>query len=190
MNDKKEISYHVLAVDGLAIGGQNIKKLDLDIRLNKLVNVMNSIETKLENITFSTQIAYHLEELSQIFTKHITELPYKTDGLVFTPADWYKLGFNKFLLKWKPPQLNTVDFLLRVIRDSKNVNHYSLSVISENSEIKHHAWLNATTGIEETLSEKIIECNWNPEGISIIPDDIHGWDKPKKNYRKLGIYKN
>jgi len=107
-------------------------------------------------ITFSTQVAYYLEELSNIFTKYIAEMPYKTDGLVLTPARKpYKLGVNDILLKWKPPSLNTVDFLLRVICDpNTNKNHYSLEV-QAGSELKHYAWLTSTKGLEERLSGKL-----------------------------------
>jgi hypothetical protein len=58
-----------------------------------------------------------------------TELPYEIDGLIFTPADLGVCGYYpgkeaKFsaymkwdrVLKWKPPEQNTIDFLIKEIQ--------------------------------------------------------------------------
>jgi hypothetical protein len=62
------------------------------------------------------------------------ELLYKTDGLIFTPAKLPVLGYyaNQFIkinrtmrwgkvFKWKPPHLNTIDFLVRIPRGARGL---------------------------------------------------------------------
>lgn len=41
-------------------------------------------------------------------------LSHERDGLLFAPLDPYVYGRCARLLKWKPPELNTADFLLQV----------------------------------------------------------------------------
>lgn len=45
--------------------------------------------------------------------------PYEIDGLIFTPAG----GYYDVVYKWKPPQHNTTDFLLRRLPDSEYGKH-------------------------------------------------------------------
>lgn len=44
----------------------------------------------------------------------IKTLKHENDGLIFTPVDEpYKLCSRSFILKWKPPHLNTIDFHIK-----------------------------------------------------------------------------
>ena len=48
--------------------------------------------------------------------------PFEVDGLIFTPIrEQYpmKPGSWSALLKWKPPELNTIDFLIKTVKDDK-----------------------------------------------------------------------
>jgi mRNA-capping enzyme len=52
---------------------------------------------------------------SLLSDKFIKMLPHDTDGLIFQPSeDPYVAGPCSEVLKWKPPSLNSVDFLLKV----------------------------------------------------------------------------
>ncbi|KAH7824699.1 putative mRNA capping enzyme alpha subunit [Monocercomonoides exilis] len=55
-----------------------------------------------------------LSKSEEIWAKR-QELPHSCDGLVFTPVEpGYEMGVSvDTLLKWKPPELNTVDFLIK-----------------------------------------------------------------------------
>ena len=47
---------------------------------------------------------------------------YNSDGLIFIPIKEHypmKSGAWFSLFKWKPPELNTIDFLVKVIKDKK-----------------------------------------------------------------------
>ncbi|KRZ14995.1 mRNA-capping enzyme [Trichinella zimbabwensis] len=52
--------------------------------------------------------------------KFLEAVLHETDGVVFQPVnDPYRGGTSPKLLKWKPPELNSVDFLLHVKKDTR-----------------------------------------------------------------------
>ncbi|PAA72841.1 hypothetical protein BOX15_Mlig010591g1 [Macrostomum lignano] len=63
---------------------------------------------------------YGLDACVKLLSQEFTEsLGHETDGLIFQPAgpsDIYTGGSLATLMKWKPPELNTVDFKLQWIR--------------------------------------------------------------------------
>jgi ATP-dependent DNA ligase len=53
-------------------------------------------------------------QLEFVFRTYIKAMNHKNDGVIFNKK-WnapYKIGKNEGYLKWKPPHLNTIDFLL------------------------------------------------------------------------------
>ena len=45
--------------------------------------------------------------------RYINYLPHENDGLIFTKLNSpYKPGTDDTLIKWKPPYLNSIDFLM------------------------------------------------------------------------------
>ena len=54
----------------------------------------------------------------------MTQIAHETDGLIFQPADktdFYSPGRCEDILKWKPPELNSVDFKLRIQKTKAGV---------------------------------------------------------------------
>lgn len=65
----------------------------------------------------------------------IPHLKHENDGLVFTPVQVpYKPGTCSKLLKWKPPELNTVDFKLHVQTNAEMKPVYKLYVMHGRNE--------------------------------------------------------
>ncbi|XP_065191969.1 mRNA-capping enzyme-like [Sycon ciliatum] len=57
---------------------------------------------------------------STVFEKIIPLLNHPNDGLIFSPAmDPYKLYTNHDVLKWKPPELNSIDFQLKIVKENR-----------------------------------------------------------------------
>ena len=63
--------------------------------------------------------------LQQIIEKEV--LPHENDGLIFTKIDYpYLPGWNLGMVKWKPSELNTIDFLVAEnprYMDQENMSH-------------------------------------------------------------------
>lgn len=50
----------------------------------------------------------------------IPVLNHPNDGLIFSPANEpYNMFTNPDLLKWKPPELNSMDFLLKIVKENR-----------------------------------------------------------------------
>lgn len=65
-------------------------------------------------------------DIEFLFTSYIPKLPHKNDGLIFTAINQpYILGTNPHIVKWKPPELNTIDFVIK--RDKASYVLYTLS---------------------------------------------------------------
>ncbi len=53
--------------------------------------------------------------MAQLRSKIVKTLPHHTDGFIFAPVRQpYVAGRQDNLLKWKPMEMNSIDFLLRV----------------------------------------------------------------------------
>ncbi|KAJ3077524.1 Dcp1p-Dcp2p decapping enzyme complex alpha subunit, partial [Quaeritorhiza haematococci] len=63
----------------------------------------------------------------------IPKLKHANDGLIFTPVKLpYFPGTCQKLLKWKPPDMCTVDFKIKVIWDKERKPHYQLHICHGN----------------------------------------------------------
>ncbi|CAK9018110.1 unnamed protein product [Durusdinium trenchii] len=111
------------------------------------------------------------------------ELPHGTDGLVFTPVMVpYAPGTCPALLKWKPADMNTVDFKLEVVLGDGKKMHVKLLVGFKGKDqwqVKFCGhWLAKTGEVFKVLKKdpkqfdgKIGECKWNPSAKTFTPTD-------------------
>lgn len=91
-----------------------------------------------------------------------SKLAHEPDGLIFQPArDPYKAGRDDTVLKWKPASMNSVDFKLKVVKESglgllpRTVGQLFVGGLDRPfSEIK-------VKGELKKLDKKIIECKWD-----------------------------
>jgi SAM-dependent methyltransferase len=65
----------------------------------------------------------------------VNEKPYKNDGLIFTPVNepYPKTKKWSSLLKWKPAELNTIDFFAVKIASDNNIGKWQLYVQGDNN---------------------------------------------------------
>ena len=99
------------------------------LKIKDLLNVKNSsIEFMVKTHNYNNDI---YKDCKEILTNH-HKFPYEIDGLIFTPAklavySYYPsmpveikpdMSWNS-VFKWKPPEQNTIDFLIRYISDNK-----------------------------------------------------------------------
>lgn len=97
--------------------------------------------------------------IAEILENEIPKLRHENDGLIFTPvADPYKAGTCERLLKWKPSELNTVDFKLVIDRTKPPESQYGLYVASRNDH-RFFDW-HKPDPILDDLDGLIIECRY------------------------------
>ena len=112
-------------------------------------------------------------------------LTHATDGLIFQPVTRYVHGTDKRILKWKPAEMNSVDF--RVDLESKRFREglnypfeerYCLTTLNEHRVLEEFQW------IEFTAAEKALFLNEKKQvarGEPIIIECV--WDSTRKTRR-------
>merc|ERR1711923_209974 len=89
------------------------------------------------------------------------QLAHEPDGLIFQPSrDPYKAGRDDSVLKWKPAEMNSVDFKLKIVKESglgmlpRTVGQLYVGGLDRPfAEMK-------VKGEVKNLNNKIIECRW------------------------------
>lgn len=112
-------AFDIIYFDGQDLRG-NLQFL-LKQRLEKVREVMSSLDN-------NDKYSFHMKKFiyrnvfmgSDIIMKHIHDKPYENDGLIFTPMNEAYPTSKKWtkLLKWKPEELNTIDFYS--VKESNN----------------------------------------------------------------------
>lgn len=93
--------------------------------------------------------------------KFQSQISHEVDGLIFQPSKKpYKADRCPYILKWKPPELNTIDFRLQIERTPVREGHvsetlYQLYVGGLNRE---YARLGIVEAGYKKLNNKIVEC--------------------------------
>ncbi|CEP19019.1 hypothetical protein [Parasitella parasitica] len=94
--------------------------------------------------TKSPPFTIELKKMERSYGLHlvfeqIPKLKHKSDGIVFTPVKYpYTPGTCEKLLKWKPPELNTVDFRIAARWSKEHKPIYSIEVLSNGVTYKFY----------------------------------------------------
>ncbi|KAL1957186.1 hypothetical protein VTO42DRAFT_6220 [Malbranchea cinnamomea] len=121
----EELKYYVF--DCLVIDGTSLMHRTLDKRLGyfkeKVLKPYNAMYKKFpEEIPHrifavedkSTQLSYGIEMMFRDIIPKVKKI-HGNDGLIFTCRSTpYKIGTDEHILKWKPPNENTIDFRMRL----------------------------------------------------------------------------
>nr|GEV53500.1 mRNA-capping enzyme-like isoform X2 [Tanacetum cinerariifolium] len=106
---------------------------------------------------------YLLSAVSKLLKEFIPRLSHASDGLIFQGwDDPYVPRTHEGLLKWKYPELNSVDFLLEVGNNNRPMlclNERGRRKLMDGSRV---AFRDPSVDIF-SLSGKIIECSWDSE---------------------------
>lgn len=110
----KHISFY--AFDILFFDGHDLRG-NIQYLLKQRLEIVNDVMSSLDN---NDKYSFHMKKFiyrnvfmgSDIIMKHIHDKPYENDGLIFTPMNEAYPTVKKWtkLLKWKPEELNTIDF--------------------------------------------------------------------------------
>ncbi|KAL8224881.1 hypothetical protein R6Q57_017438 [Mikania cordata] len=107
---------------------------------------------------------YLLSAVSKLLKEFIPRLSHASDGLIFQGwDDPYVPHTHEGLLKWKFPEMNSVDFLLEVL----GKNNRPLLFLNERGKKKsmdgHQVVFQGPSVDVFSLAGKIIECSWDSE---------------------------
>ncbi|XP_010490580.1 PREDICTED: mRNA-capping enzyme-like [Camelina sativa] len=165
-----------LVYDLVAINGKSVTELPFCERWNiierEVIKPRND-ERKLTNHWYKYELEPFgvrikvfclLSALDKVFKELIPSLSHEADGIIFQCwDDPYKPRANNYLLKWKYPEKNSVDFLVEMTKDGhrrlflhergrkKLMEGYSV-------EFSGDCWKNPAS-----YSGKIVECSWDRE---------------------------
>lgn len=173
--------------DAMESNGENIMKKNLLERLEIAGKFVRKIKKlKNDHIKIKLKKFFVKDDISELVNVYIPSLPYKTDGLVFTPVkDHVKIGTHETMFKWKPRDMNTIDFQLKWRGDRWGLYIQDRGILIFQSEIPHsdvNTWL---------VEDNIIECRymiddripwWMPIGIRT---DKHHPNNRRTFYRTL-----
>ncbi|KAI5172391.1 mRNA guanylyltransferase [Nematocida sp. LUAm3] len=129
-------TFKYLIFDMIIYNGNDITKSDLLMRLNMAASYLHK-NTKwrkdmgiVENmqLTLEIKIMHKAYGLGEVYRKIIPQLTHENDGMIFTRVDHpYTPGSCKAYLKWKPPYLNSVDFLLKASKTIESMYYLYVS---------------------------------------------------------------
>ena len=170
--DGELVDNTIMMYDAVYISGEDLKTKNFLDRLEKLeLFVKGIMRLAKDPVTVKTKKFVTLDELEGFQTQIVPSMPYKTDGLVFTPVnDPIRLGTHETMFKWKPRDENTIDFQVKwkpngavglYIQDRGSL-YFESEITPDRFDDSFVGWL------EE---DAIVECRY-------MTDDQPMWWKP------------
>jgi len=169
---RRYLAYDCITLNGEKIGHNPFKKR-LDCISSDIIDPRtlffseagpkNSYQIDRELFSIRLKQFYPLAQTKELLEKFIPSLCHESDGLIFQPkhAPYVPNTFDE-LLKWKFPEMNTIDFALKLEREESGKliptlyvggTRGTLSKIGDSFESKSRRL--------EDLAGKIVECSWS-----------------------------
>ena len=134
------------------------------------------------------------------YSDPLRALEHGNDGVIFTPImEPYQCGTCKTLLKWKPADMNSIDFQLRAVW-KKEKGHptpqprFRLLIASGGTLYDEpYDWITLSPEAHQRFAadpaaeQRIVECVWDPKWVTEeFDEDATNWDCPQP---RLGGWK-
>ncbi|EUD65981.1 mRNA guanylyltransferase [Plasmodium inui San Antonio 1] len=142
-----------------------------------------------ENLPFEIYLKdfYSISQIKELI-QTIKKLPHPSDGIIFTPLNYpYRTGNFFELLKWKPLNLNTVDFGIETIYDQQNFpEKFELFISIRGVRTSYRTYLAEygdvykellTLALNNKISHYIIECYYVAKHIFSIFKNENGMEE-------------
>ena len=161
-----------LIYDIVRYEGQEVGKCNFSLRLTciekELVGARNTfitqgvIDKTKEPFSIRKKEFWDVSEAIKLLSDEFkAQLAHEPDGLIFQPSrDPYKAGREDSVLKWKPAEMNSVDFKLKIVKESglgmlpRTVGQLWVGGLDRPfSEMK-------VKGEVKNMNNKIIECKF------------------------------
>lgn len=173
-----------MVYDAMSVSGHNVMKKNLLFRLEKASHVIGAIQKKKQDkLKIKLKRFFVTEDFSEFNHDYFPSLPYKTDGVVFTPIEEpVRIGTHETMFKWKPRDMNTIDFQVKDRGSKWGLYIQDRGVLIFQSELpKNH----------DLKQDEIVECQymshekipwWKPVGKRT---DKHHPNNRRTFYRTL-----
>ena len=170
-----------MVYDAMMVSGESVLKLNFLERLEKISYFISGIlKLKKDPLKIKLKKFFVKNDIQELNDGYIPTLSYKTDGLVFTPINEpIKLGTHESMFKWKPRDMNTIDFQLKWRGDKWGLYIQDRGVLVFQSELP------PSPGNPWLAEDNILECQY------MIDDKIPWWrpvgirtDKKHPNNRR------
>ncbi len=87
-------------------------RLSKDLKIKRPGIVIDQA-SKFPRLKIAVKDFFQVDACAFIFNKMVPKLPHENDGLIFTRNSVpYPVGATNNIIKWKPPEFNTIDFLI------------------------------------------------------------------------------
>lgn len=178
------ISYEntILCYDVLFSKGNDIRKKDLKERYEQAKELSEDYQKEVENI--SNEVInislkeYIFSEGKKIYkeSKHLWNARnskfYNVDGLIYTPSNKGYNDMKNKLYKWKPVSLNSIDFLIKTIKDPTTGQDITRSDLLDNGDQIQYKEVKLMVGGKVRGQKNIKAVDFKPkvgyyEGINI-----------------------
>lgn len=156
-----------LVYDAVTVSGASVKDLNLYKRIESAETLANGIlKMKSDPITIKVKKFFSLKKYKEFISEHLPSVPYKIDGLVFTPVyEAIRSGTHETMFKWKPRDNNTIDFQFK-----RWETKWGMYVI-EKGRLVFESELSFQKTPEWITEDCIVECQY-------MCDEYPRWWKP------------
>ena len=171
--ETKKQTRRYLAYDLMAVNGERVANRPFLERLNIVREFVVEPRKKFlastapsgayaahkEPFSVRTKDFFPLKHARTFIEKFIPQLCHESDGLIFQPSNTAYMPLTyESLLKWKFPELNSVDFLLRVAH-GKGLLFVGAKGRDQFARLEDD-FVTRTDSLE-SLDGKIVECSWD-----------------------------
>lgn len=157
--------------DALVLCGNKISKLEYSTRMMDAKCCIESfINNNNSQITIKTKDFCKLNEIDKLFVNNI-----KNDGVIFMPENLPVIAGTQYsMLKWKPSDKHTFDFLVIENGDNFKVQVYHLNELIDFANIYSNnengkLFIDNTKALNNYSDKCIVECLFDSEKENFTP---------------------
>uniref|UniRef100_A0A3Q2PYN2 mRNA-capping enzyme n=1 Tax=Fundulus heteroclitus TaxID=8078 RepID=A0A3Q2PYN2_FUNHE len=133
---------------------------DLRVHLSKTLLDGEMIIDKVNGQPVPRYLIYDIIKFNLLEGSFTSQVSHEVDGLIFQPCGRYKPGRCDDILKWKPPNLNSVDFRLKITKvGGEGLLPQTVGLLYVGNYERPFAKMRATKELKQ-YDNKIIECTF------------------------------
>ncbi|XP_037837553.1 mRNA-capping enzyme isoform X2 [Kryptolebias marmoratus] len=144
----------------------HIENLEFPFRKDPRVHLSNTlldgemIIDKVNGQPVPRYLIYDIIKFNLLEGSFTSQVSHEVDGLIFQPCGKYKAGRCDDILKWKPPNLNSVDFRLKITKvGGEGLIPQIVGLLYVGNYDRPFATMRATKELKQ-YDNKIIECTF------------------------------